>query len=43
LENAAKVPADTCGHWVARGLTQPLTMGWPHKCVYYSFRVTRVG
>jgi hypothetical protein len=26
---------------VARGLTQPLTMGWPHKCVYYSFRVTR--
>jgi hypothetical protein len=29
--------------WVARGLTQLLTMGWPHKCVYYSIRVTRVG
>jgi hypothetical protein len=26
---------------MARGLTHPLTMGWPHKCVYYSFRVTR--
>jgi hypothetical protein len=24
-------------------LTKSLTMGWPHKCVYYSKRVTRVG
>jgi hypothetical protein len=26
---------------VARFLTKSLTMGWPHKCVYYSKGVTR--
>jgi hypothetical protein len=25
------------------GLTKSLTMGWPHKCVYYSKGVSRLG
>jgi hypothetical protein len=25
------------------GLTKSLTLGWPHKCVYYSKGVTSVG
>jgi hypothetical protein len=28
---------------VEGGLTKSLTMGWSHKCVYYSKGVTRVG
>jgi hypothetical protein len=27
LENAAKVPVDTCGHWMARGFDPPFDHG----------------
>jgi hypothetical protein len=38
LYNAAKVPADTCGHWDVKGFDPPFDHGLAHKCNYYSLR-----